>query len=73
MPTPGVHARLSGTGCSRLKDENSRVLREDVERHAVVFRGGPEVVTLNHSDIYNLRCVMCPRNLAQGKHRLDRR
>ena len=37
------------------------------------FRALPEVVTLNHSDLCNLRCVMCPRNLAQGTHRLSRR
>ncbi|MEZ5966366.1 MAG: radical SAM protein [Planctomycetota bacterium] len=56
-----------------LKRANSQLLREDVERRAIVYRGLPEVVTLNHSDICNLRCVMCPRNLAQGKHRLDQR
>jgi len=56
-----------------LKRANSQLLRDDVERRAVVYRGLPEVVTLNHSDICNLRCVMCPRNLAQGKHRLDQR
>ncbi len=31
----------------------------------------PEVLTLNHSDFCNLRCVMCPRHHAQGTHRLD--
>ncbi len=37
------------------------------------YRGLPEVVTLNHSDICNLRCIMCQRSLGQGKHRLDER
>jgi MoaA/NifB/PqqE/SkfB family radical SAM enzyme len=55
------------------KLENSRLLREDIARKAVRFRALPEVVTLNHSDLCNLRCVMCPRNLAQGTHRLSRR
>ena len=55
------------------KDENSRLLREDVARRSPRFRALPEVVTLNHSDLCNLRCVMCPRNLAQGTNRLSRR
>lgn len=55
------------------KLENSRLLREDIARRSVRFRALPEVVTLNHSDLCNLRCVMCPRNLAQGTHRLSRR
>src|SRR5688572_11277757 len=58
---------------SDLKRENSELLRADVERGAIAYRGLPEVVTLNHSDICNLRCVMCPRHLAQGRHRLDPR
>ena len=60
-------------GLERLKRENSRLLREDLAQGRVAFRALPEVVTLNHTDLCNLRCVMCPRNLAQGTHRLDRR
>ena len=56
-----------------LKAENSRLLREDVARGATRFRGMPEVVTLNHTDLCNLRCIMCPRHLAQGTHRLPKR
>ena len=53
------------------KAENSRLLREDVAARRTAYRGLPEVVTLNHSDICNLRCIMCQRSLGQGKHRLD--
>jgi MoaA/NifB/PqqE/SkfB family radical SAM enzyme len=53
------------------KEENSRLLREDVAARRTAYRGLPEVVTLNHSDICNLRCIMCQRSLGQGKHRLD--
>lgn len=56
-----------------LKAENSALLREEIARRATVYRALPEVVTLNHTDICNLRCIMCPRHLAQGTHRLDRR
>ena len=55
-----------------LKRENRRLLREDLARRATVYRGLPEVVTLNHTDLCNLRCVMCPRSQGQGKHRLGR-
>lgn len=55
------------------KAANSQLLREDVAARRTVYRGLPEVVTLNHSDLCNLRCVMCQRSLAQGTHRLDRR
>src|SRR5262245_29718862 len=55
-----------------LKRENRRLLREDLARRATVYRGLPEVVTLNHTDLCNLRCVMCPRSRGQGRHRLDR-
>jgi MoaA/NifB/PqqE/SkfB family radical SAM enzyme len=55
-----------------LKEENSRILHEDIERGAVQYRALPEVITLNHTDICNLQCIMCPRNKRQGKHRMDR-
>lgn len=55
-----------------LKEENSRLLREDLARRATAYRGLPEVVMLNHTDICNLRCVMCPRHDAPGTQRLAR-
>lgn len=60
-------------GLAALKAENSRLLREDVAARRTTYRGMPEVVTLNHSDLCNLRCIMCQRSLAQGTHRLDTR
>ncbi|TAJ21205.1 MAG: radical SAM protein [Planctomycetota bacterium] len=55
------------------KAENSRRLRAELAARAIHLRALPEIVTLNSTDICNLRCVMCPRHLAQGKHRLDER
>lgn len=55
-----------------MKAENSRLLREDIAARRSYYRGLPEVVTLNHTDICNLRCIMCQRSLGQGKHRLER-
>jgi MoaA/NifB/PqqE/SkfB family radical SAM enzyme len=63
----------SRTALRALKDENSRLLREDLARRSTTLRALPEVVTLNHTDLCNLRCIMCPRHLAQGKHRLSQR
>lgn len=63
--------RTAGRGLQNLKDANSALLRSDVEAGRLVYRGLPEVVTLNHSDICNLRCIMCPRHDAQGVNRLD--
>ena len=54
-----------------LKHENSLRLRAEIARGEVVLTGLPEIVTLNSTDICNLRCVMCPRNRAQGTYRLD--
>jgi MoaA/NifB/PqqE/SkfB family radical SAM enzyme len=56
-----------------LKHENSRRLRAELARGETVLTALPEIVTLNSTDICNLRCVMCPRNLAQGTYRLDDR
>lgn len=64
-------ARL--TGFVARKEANSILLREEISRGVSTYRALPEVVTLNHTDICNLRCVMCPRNIAQGTHRLDQR
>ncbi|MEW6746238.1 MAG: radical SAM protein [Planctomycetota bacterium] len=67
-----AHLPAGRSSFADLKRENSLLLREDVERGALVYRGLPEVVTLNHTDLCNLRCVMCPRHERQGKHRLSR-
>jgi radical SAM protein with 4Fe4S-binding SPASM domain len=61
-----------GARLTALKEENSRLLREDIARRSPVYRGLPEVVMLNHTDICNLRCVMCPRHDAPGTQRLAR-
>lgn len=42
-----------------LKEENSRLLREDWREKREVFRALPEIVNLNHSNACNLRCVTC--------------
>lgn len=42
-----------------LKEENSRLLREDWAEKREVFRAMPEIVNLNHSNACNLRCVTC--------------
>lgn len=68
----GTGARLPSGPYRDSKLQNTRLLREDLARRALVFRGLPEVVTLNHTDLCNLRCVMCPRSRGQGRHRLDR-
>ncbi len=60
-------------GLENLKAENSRLLRDEIRRGATVHRALPEIVTLNSTDICNLKCVMCPRNLAQGTFRLEDR
>lgn len=48
-------------------------MREEIAAGATTFRALPEIVTLNSTDICNLRCVMCPRSIAQGEHRLEDR
>jgi len=57
---------------ARRKEENSLLLREDLARRATEFRGLPEVVALHTTERCNLRCVMCPRALGQGKLQLSR-
>ena len=42
-----------------LKDENSRLLREDWAEKRVEFRSMPEIINLNHSNACNLRCITC--------------
>ncbi|MBL9079161.1 MAG: radical SAM protein [Planctomycetes bacterium] len=63
---------IVGASLAAAKADNSRLLREDIAARRTTYRGLPEVVTLNHSDICNLRCVMCQRSLGQGTNRLDR-
>jgi radical SAM protein with 4Fe4S-binding SPASM domain len=55
-----------------LKIANSRVLREDLADGRDRFRSLPEVVSFQTTDVCNLRCIMCPRNLGPGTHRLER-
>jgi len=42
-----------------LKDENSRQLREDYRERRTVFQAMPEIISLNHSNICDLRCTIC--------------
>jgi radical SAM protein with 4Fe4S-binding SPASM domain len=57
---------------SSLKAENVRLLLEDAREGRVHFRGRPDVLMLNHIDICNLRCIMCPRHDTVGRTRLSR-
>ena len=70
-----AHALIRRPGASfqRLKDANSALLREDIAQRREVFRALPEILSFNHTEICNLRCIMCPRYLGQGKQRLSRR
>lgn len=54
------------------KEENSRLLREDLAERRTAFRGLPEVIALHTTEKCNLRCTMCPRSLGQGKLQLPR-
>jgi MoaA/NifB/PqqE/SkfB family radical SAM enzyme len=78
-PNTGIwHLPIWADGASRddgyrtLKDLNSALLQQDMDRGSTFFRGLPEVVMLNHTNICNLRCVMCPRHDIPGDARLDR-
>ncbi len=57
---------------AQRKEENSLRLREDVERRATVMRGLPEIIAFHTTEKCNLRCVMCPRSMGQGKRQLPR-
>jgi MoaA/NifB/PqqE/SkfB family radical SAM enzyme len=70
---PGHTPPVPRRSLSALKEENSRLLREDIGGRRLVYRGLPEIVTLNSTDVCNLACVMCQRSLAQGLHRLEDR
>jgi MoaA/NifB/PqqE/SkfB family radical SAM enzyme len=61
------------TSFERVKQENSRLLHEDIRNRAVAYRALPEVIAINHTNICNLECIMCPRNRKKGRHRLPRR
>lgn len=62
----------SRTDSLARKDENSRLLREDLAQRKTEFRGLPEVIALHTTEKCNLRCTMCPRSLGQGKLQLPR-
>ena len=70
-PSALIHKR--GLSLQQLKTENSRLLHEEIESRKTVYRALPEVITLNHTDICNLECIMCPRGKKKGRHRLPRR
>lgn len=55
----------------RLKDHNSALVRDDLNRHNEVWRGLPEIVNLNHTDICNLRCIMCSESVTPGRTRMS--
>ncbi|MFH2001714.1 MAG: radical SAM protein [Planctomycetota bacterium] len=50
------------TAFNELKQENSRLLREELSRDAFAFQALPEIVTLNHTNACNLTCEICPRS-----------
>lgn len=54
-----------------LKEENSRLLREDWREKREVFRSLPEIVCLNHSNACNLRCVTCWHHTGVPIHSID--
>jgi len=67
MRSPEVGSRYDA-----LKEENSRTLREDIDRRASVLRALPEIVNLNHSTLCNLKCAICPRSREKKAVRLTR-
>lgn len=54
----------------RLKERNSAFLHDDISSHNEVWRGLPEIVNFNHTDICNLRCIMCYESVLPGKTRI---
>lgn len=54
------------------KETNSRLLREDLSLRSTELRGLPEVIGVHTTERCNLRCIMCPRSLGQGKLQLPR-
>jgi MoaA/NifB/PqqE/SkfB family radical SAM enzyme len=57
--TRAVRNRSETMDLQALKQENSRRLREDWREKREVFQSLPEIVSLNHSNACNLRCVIC--------------
>lgn len=55
----------------RRKDENSRLLREEIAAKKETLRALPEVVSLYTSDVCNLKCRMCPRRLVKGEKSIE--
>lgn len=54
----------------RLKERNSSFLADDLLQHAETWRGLPEIVNFNHTDICNLRCIMCFESVKPGVLRI---
>ncbi len=54
------------------KLDNSALLRADLAERRSVWRGLPEVVSLQTTEVCNFRCIMCPRREVPGVLRLDR-
>jgi len=65
--------RTGGVILQSLKEENSRLLREDWHEKREVFRSLPEIVCLNHSNACNLRCVTCWHHTGVPIHSIDLR
>ncbi len=63
---------MSTDALTARKEENSRLLREDVAERRTVFRGRPEVIALYTTEKCNLRCTMCARALGQGELQMPR-
>ncbi|MBI1852236.1 MAG: radical SAM protein [Planctomycetes bacterium] len=55
----------------RLKERNSAFVRDDLIHHNEVWRGLPEIVNFNHTDICNLRCIMCYESVTPGRTRIS--
>ena len=45
-------------------------IRDDLMHHRTRWRGMPEIVNFNHTDICNLRCIMCFESVKPGKTRI---
>lgn len=54
----------------RLKEENSRLLREDISERRIIRKGLPEIISLNNSNICNLKCTICYQYTVRGNYRL---
>ena len=61
------------TNLQSMKEENSRLLREDWREKREVFRSLPEIVCLNHANVCNLRCVTCWHHTGVPIHRIPLR